>query len=371
MRSYELGYEINGEATLGSAVQDGQVNLDEGGYMESSAVDTNSDGIYDAFSMVVDSNTDGVPDTVILENDYNQDGLIDTQKVYMDQNGDGRFDQVVEAYDSNQDGFLDHYETMVDTNGDGLPDITVEEEFLESENGSPDLYVVSTDLDGDGSTDLVEMYGYDPETGTLFPLDEAMHVGISAQVELEQFDPSQADPEDICGDPAADMENWECQGQTNRCTLYAQKFVIEELTGQEVDIETVADIAEENGWFSEENGGNALDMANVLEYYGLEPEMSYHNDMEDIQLCLEEGGKVIVSVDSGEIWFGETDELFCPVDGADHAVQVIGIDYSDPDNPMVILNDSGSPEGCGEMVPMDVFVDAWEDGDCQMITCYA
>ena len=52
-----------------------------------------------------------------------------------------------------------------------------------------------------------------------------------------------------------------------------------------------------------------------------------------------------------------------------HAVQVIGIDYSNPDEPMVILNDSGTPDGCGEMVPLDTFLDAWEDGNCQMITC--
>ena len=56
---------------------------------------------------------------------------------------------------------------------------------------------------------------------------------------------------------------------------------------------------------------------------------------------------------------------------ADHAVEVIGFDYSDPNNPMVILNDSGTPDGCGELVPLDVFVNAWEAGDCQMIECWA
>ncbi|MBQ8015501.1 MAG: hypothetical protein IJ264_04865, partial [Clostridia bacterium] len=65
--------------------------------------------------------------------------------------------------------------------------------------------------------------------------------------------------------------------------------------------------------------------------------------------------------------YEENSGLYAPDDGADHAVQVIGIDYSDPDNPMVILNDSGHPDGCGEMVPLDDFVDAWEDSGCQMI----
>lgn len=280
------------------------------------------------------------------------------------------FDQVTVGYDTNGDGVLDHFETIIDTNGDAQIDCMVTEELVDSGTGAPDTYIVSTDLDADGSADDVAVYGYDAENGLIFPLENLSFAENSGLPELEQFDPRLADPEDVCGDPASDMENWECQGNTNRCTLYSQKFVIEELTGQDVDIEQLVDISKENGWFTEETGGNALDMANVLKYYGLDPEMSYHNDIEDIRQCLEDGGKVIVSVDSGEIWYGETDQLFCPVDGADHAVQVIGIDYSDPSAPMVILNDSGSPNGCGEMVPLDVFVDAWEDGSCQMITCY-
>lgn len=75
--------------------------------------------------------------------------------------------------------------------------------------------------------------------------------------------------------------------------------------------------------------------------------MSFHNDIDDIRECLESGGKVIVSIDADEIWFGESDDLFTPGDGPNHAVEVIGIDYSNPDEPMVILNDSGNPNGCG------------------------
>ena len=71
------------------------------------------------------------------------------------------------------------------------------------------------------------------------------------------------------------------------------------------------------------------------------------------------------------IWYGEDSNIFSPADSANHAVEVIGIDYSNPEEPMVILNDSGSPNGCGEMVAMDVFEDAWAAGDKQMVECYA
>lgn len=379
MTDYELNFDLNGDGVLDSVAIDNNLDgqaetiladLNGDGYLESVAVDTNHDGVFDSFVTELDSNGDGAIDTLVYENDYNQDGFIDDQKSYIDQTGDGMFDQVTVGYDTNGDGVLDHFETIIDTNGDAQIDCMVTEELVDSGTGAPDTYIVSTDLDADGSADDVAVYGYDAENGLIFPLENLSFAENSGLPELEQFDPRLADPEDVCGDPASDMENWECQGNTNRCTLYSQKFVIEELTGQDVDIEQLVDISEENGWFTEETGGNALDMANVLKYYGLDPEMSYHNDIEDIRQCLKDGGKVIVSVDSGEIWYGETDQLFCPVDGADHAVQVIGIDYSDPSAPMVILNDSGSPNGCGEMVPLDVFVDAWEDGSCQMITCY-
>jgi len=36
---------------------------------------------------------------------------------------------------------------------------------------------------------------------------------------------------------------------------------------------------------------------------------------------------------------------------------------------MVILNDSGTIDGCGERIPMDVYEDAWEDGYNHMIVC--
>ena len=77
---------------------------------------------------------------------------------------------------------------------------------------------------------------------------------------------------------------------------------------------------------------------------------------------LSRGHKVIVGLDGGELynqdWFGE--DLINPY-GADHAVMVTGIDMRNPDQPMVVLNDPGIPEGAGVSVPLEQFLDAWED----------
>jgi hypothetical protein len=37
---------------------------------------------------------------------------------------------------------------------------------------------------------------------------------------------------------------------------------------------------------------------------------------------------------------------------------------------MVILNDSGNPNGRGVMIPLDDFMDAWQDSEFQMVECY-
>ena len=99
--------------------------------------------------------------------------------------------------------------------------------------------------------------------------------------------------------------------------------------------------------------------------------MSFNNDIESLEEALNDGHKVIVSVDSGQIWKGEENDIFSPETTADHAVEVIGIDRTDPENPMVVLNDSGTPNGCGELVPLEVFENAWSAGDSQMIECWA
>ena len=132
-------------------------------------------------------------------------------------------------------------------------------------------------------------------------------------------------------------------------------------------------VAEENGWFHEDLDlyTSALNMDKLLDYYNINHEMSFDNDIEAIEEAFNNGHKVIVGVDSGQIWHGDDNNIFSPMTVADHAVEVIGFDYSDPNNPMVILNDSGTPDGCGELVPLDVFENAWKAGDCQMIECWA
>lgn len=335
-------YDTNGDGNVDTMTM--TADLDGDGYAETyiEAADTNNSGQMDTIISQQDTNADGIIDVVQKAHDYNQDGQIDSITTHTDTNYDGRFDNVTKAYDSTGDGEIDKVDVYVDANGSG-------------------------------HADYQEAYSFDPSTGQLVPAMAAdFEIGGTMANELDNFQPNEDYPEGISGDPAEAMTHWECQGDTNRCALYAQKFVIEELTlgNEKIDIEEFADTAKEHGWFTEESGTTLFNMNNMLDYYGVDNEMVFHQSVEDIEDCLNDGGKVIVSIDCHEIWYGEDNNIFAPESSSNHAVEVIGIDRTDPDNPMVILNDSGSPNGRGEMVPLDVFEGAWEDGDCQMIKCY-
>lgn len=349
-------------------------DTDGDGIPDTFGMDSNNDGIIDTWHTELDTDGDGLIDTIIDGQDYDQDGVIDSQTIYHDYDQNGVYEEVIKAYDADGDGYIDDFTAYQDQDGDGNEDAIVREQYFDQDgDGKIDTFVVNTDADGDHVFEAVEVYNIDEETGEIDISPISMEnvnaaSGLYAD-DLDNFDPSTADMDAVSGNPEESMEQWEYQGDTGRCALYSQKFVIEELTHQDIDIEKLADFAEENGWFSEDSGTPLLNMDKVLDYFGIDNEMSFHNDPSDLQRELEFGKKIIVSIDADEIWYGEDNDLFTPGDGPNHAVEVIGIDHSDPDTPMVILNDSGNPNGCGEMVPLDTFMDAWEDGNCQMITC--
>lgn len=378
----DLNFDLDGDGVLDSHAEfmdfngDGiadyaEIDIDGDGNADTVFIDSNHDGVWDAG--MIDSDLDGVLDTELIDSDLdgvmdtigidsNGDGVIDTYHIELDTNHDGSIDTIMEKYDYNQDGTMDSQTIYHDGNHDGSYEEVVKVHDSDRD-GIMDTAVSYQDFDGDGSEDLIIT-------------EELTAVGHSVETvagtyadDLGKFNPAAADMDRVSGNPQIAMEEWEYQGDTGRCALYAQKFVIEELTDTEIDMEELAKLAEENGWFSEQGGTPMLNMDKVLDYYGIDSDMSFHNDISDIEECLQFGGKIIVAVDADEIWYGEQDDLFTPGDGANHAVEVIGIDRTNPDDAMVILNDSGSPNGCGEMVPLETFLDAWEDGNCQMISC--
>ena len=347
-------------------------------------MDTDHNGVFDQSVTISDFDRDGNPDHIAKSSDYNQDGFADSFQVVAKSDVGGPFDMSIRMRDTTGDGVLDERLTQIDADGDGRADFIQRERLTDVDStGQYHTKVVDVDADGDGVFEQVgeKMAAEDGDQrvamtglpGLMISGDDGESVSAT---ELGTFDPSLSDMEKVIGDPVPAMEKWECQGSTNRCGLYAQKFVIEEFTGKDIDMGEYLRIAKVNGLFGEGEGTAALNMNKMLDQYGIKNEMSFHNSLEDIEASLARGERVIVSIDADEIWHGEKDNVFTPfdaegLDSANHAVEVIGIDKTDPDNPMVILNDSGTPDGRGELVPADIFCDAWDDGNCQMIRCIA
>lgn len=306
--------------------------------------DTDGDGKPDLLFGQLDTDGDGLSDAYVKINDYDRDENADNAKFYIDADGDGRYEKVCTGY-FNDDGTI-HIELYDDVTGFGDASLAAS---VDCDPNDPDFFDDSIYVDS--ASDVgVSFKGYD---------------------DLTQFDPARNDDFGVTGNPASAMEHWEPQGDTKRCALYSQKFVIEEFTGQDIDIEEFTQEAEANGWFSESEGTAFLNMDKMLDQYNIPHEVEFNRTIDDLESCLNRGGRAIVAIDADEIWYDNNHNIFVPDRGANHAVEVIGIDRSDPSNPMVIINDSGNPNGgCGEMVPLETFKDAWEDGDCQMIACY-
>ena len=332
--------------------------------------DTDHNGMMDTV-MGVDMNEYGQQVDTYESYDYDQDGRMDMTQLYVDNTGDGEFDQVTTTrLDTSDSDVVMTMDTQIDLSGNHQADQGINMQFIDQTgNGEPDI--VHLELT-DGQGNVLEQQDMTYEE---FINMNQMNYSSSCMGEnlAAQFNPDAADPDAVAGTPAEDMEHWEYQGQTGRCAIYAQKFAIEAITGREIPIEELVAVAEENGWFvpGENEGTVSLNMDKLVEYYGVENEMSFNNDIESLEEALNDGHKVIVSVDSGQIWKGEENDIFSPETTADHAVEVIGIDRTDPENPMVVLNDSGTPNGCGELVPLEVFENAWSAGDSQMIECWA
>lgn len=181
--------------------------------------------------------------------------------------------------------------------------------------------------------------------------------------------PWDQDP-NIVGTPEIDSVYWQPQTTEFTCAVQAQRGIIEMYTGEDVSESQLVYDAVTNGWLTDQ-GMSPYDVGNLLEMHGIPCHANESATIQDLISELAAGRKVIVGVDSGELWQGEPLEDFFH-EKADHAIWVTGIDLTDPDNPMVIINDSGEPNGAGRAYLLETFMDSWEDsGFYYVATDYA
>ncbi len=164
------------------------------------------------------------------------------------------------------------------------------------------------------------------------------------------YSDSLEDPE--CQQMAEDLSVWEHQEEPLSCAVQCQRMIIEDKVEIPVTEAELREQGTENQWFGSEYGTHLEDVGKLAEMYGMEYEQ-YDKSMSisDLENALESGEDVIVAVDNALLAYPYL-EKSCSIN---HAVEVIGIDYSDAENPKVILNDPGREDGRGSAYPLEIF----------------
>lgn len=231
-----------------------------------------------------------------------------------------------------------------------------------------DVDIEGIDTDGDGQADTWVIPDIHEE---ILPVED-----INWDSPSDDFCELSSDinPE-MCGVPEIDMQHWHQQTYDDTCAIASQEFVLDAVTGEDFSEDELRQQAIDNGWYTPGGGTPLEHMGSLLEANGVDVDNKYECTLEELSDKLQEGQKVIVAIDADEIWYQGVDEddylselAGIPEQGVNHAVQVIGIDNSDPNNPTVILNDPGTPNGQGLKVPAEQFLDAWADSNSYMIS---
>jgi len=151
------------------------------------------------------------------------------------------------------------------------------------------------------------------------------------------------------------------------CAFQSQAIILREY-GFDVKQEDLMQIAKEQGWYVEGYGTPEDKVGKLLEYYGLDTSITEGNNIFNLANELAQGHRVLVTVDSGELWspgLGEKMEDLLIGEQADHALLVVGVDTSNPSDVKVIVTDPGNGNTQYAYSEKE-FMDAWKDSNCFM-----
>lgn len=160
------------------------------------------------------------------------------------------------------------------------------------------------------------------------------------------------------------------QQYPDTCAIKSQQIILNEF-GIDVTEDQLVQFSYDQGWYNGDGSGtSAQDVGNLLESANIPVTRQDGANVFNLVSELSQGHKVIVGVDSEELWgnkFMAWIKDFFMGNTPDHALVVAGIDTSDPDNVMVIVDDPGSGE-YHKAYPLDQFMDAWSDAECYMVS---
>lgn len=176
----------------------------------------------------------------------------------------------------------------------------------------------------------------------------------------EQLEQTAGAMETVFGDPE-DAENWHRQTQKNSCSIACQEMVAEQLLDRDFSEQEMIDYAEKQGWYDPAEGTPMSKVGSLLEAIGMDVERVSNCSITDLMQSLADGEKVICGVNNQILKEPRLADM--PGLKANHSVEFIGVDFTNPKNPQVILNDPGVKNGQAIRHDMDVFMKAWSTCD--------
>lgn len=160
------------------------------------------------------------------------------------------------------------------------------------------------------------------------------------------------------------------QTYSDTCAIKSQQLILNDF-GIPVTEDQCVQYSIEHGWYANDGSGTRMDdIGKLLNDAGVPCSQTEGANVYDLVNELAQGHKIIVGVDSGELWDNSIWDWLKDIffgDTPDHALIVAGIDMTDPDNPMVIITDPGNGHPA-QPYPLDQFMDAWSDSNCFMVS---
>lgn len=160
------------------------------------------------------------------------------------------------------------------------------------------------------------------------------------------------------GTPVEDSLVWHQQTTPFTCGIVSSEMIMR-LFGLDISEAHLVYEATSQGLLTD-NGMTLDGIHRLLENHGIQSQVADGAGITDLVEELKHGHKIVVALDSGEIW--NEDPFWEDFIGerADHAVVVTGVDL---DERTAILNDPGHPEGKAMTISLDKFMDAWNDSN--------
>ncbi len=163
------------------------------------------------------------------------------------------------------------------------------------------------------------------------------------------------------------------QPDDHSCALRSQQIVLRDF-GIDIPFDKLEQLAKEYGVYTD-GGTYTYDIGKVLQIAGVGMHQVEGTSFMDLTNELAQGHRVIVSVDSNELWHNDSfteklknwfDDTFGE-QGGNHALIVAGVEVNlqNPDDVKVVLTDPGAGDLRIEY-PLDQFMDAWKDSNCFM-----